>query len=452
MTFEDLNLNTALKNALRDMQLTTPTTIQRKIFSVIMSGRDTIGIAQTGTGKTYAYLLPCLRNWKFNKALTPQIMIIVPTRELVFQVVEEAKKLTKYMEVSIVGAYGGTNIKTQMNALHQGADLVIGTPGRLMDLILDGILKTKLIKTLIIDEVDEMLNLGFRTQLKNLMVLLPEKRQNLMFSATLDDEIQKLINLFFKRPEHIEAAPAGSPLENIDQILYYVPNFNTKINFLKELLADKSLMHKVLVFVSSKKLADDLFEKIHKFFPEKMGIIHSNKSQNFRFDVVKKFQSGTYRILVATDLISRGLDISEVSHVINFDLPEIQENYIHRIGRTGRAEKKGIAISLFSPYEVRKKLAIEKLMNFEIPTKTLPKLVKLSTVLTLNELPKSNQPNLELKNPLSTPQGQANHEKKSKNQKVNIKVRYVDKMKRKYKSRKTRGDKNNVTISRKKGR
>ena len=243
MTFEDLNLNTALKNALRDMQLTTPTTIQRKIFSVIMSGRDTIGIAQTGTGKTYAYLLPCLRNWKFNKALTPQIMIIVPTRELVFQVVEEAKKLTKYMEVSIVGAYGGTNIKTQMNALHQGADLVIGTPGRLMDLILDGILKTKLIKTLIIDEVDEMLNLGFRTQLKNLMVLLPEKRQNLMFSATLDDEIQKLINLFFKRPEHIEAAPAGSPLENIDQILYYVPNFNTKINFLKELLADKSLMH-----------------------------------------------------------------------------------------------------------------------------------------------------------------------------------------------------------------
>ena len=452
MTFEDLNLNTALKNALRDMQLTTPTTIQRKIFSVIMSGRDTIGIAQTGTGKTYAYLLPCLRNWKFNKALTPQIMIMVPTRELVFQVVEETKKLTKYMEVSIVGAYGGTNIKTQMNALHQGADLVIGTPGRLMDLILDGILKTKLIKTLIIDEVDEMLNLGFRTQLKNLMVLLPEKRQNLMFSATLDDEIQKLINLFFKRPEHIEAAPAGSPLENIDQILYYVPNFNTKINFLKELLADKSLMHKVLVFVSSKKLADDLFEKIHKFFPEKMGIIHSNKSQNFRFDVVKKFQSGNIRILVATDLISRGLDISEVSHVINFDLPEIQENYIHRIGRTGRAEKKGIAISLFSPYEVRKKLAIEKLMDFEIPTKTLPKLVKLSTVLTLDELPKSSQPNLELKKPLSTPSGQAYHEKKSKNQKINIKVKYVDKMKRKYKNRKTRGDKNNVIISRKKGR
>ena len=382
MTFEDLNLNTSLKNALRDMQLTTPTTIQQKIFSVIMSGRDTIGIAQTGTGKTYAYLLPCLRKWTFSKGLTPQIMIIVPTRELVIQVVEETKKLTKYMEVSIVGAYGGTNIKPQMNALHQGADLVVGTPGRLTDLILNGILKTKLIKTLIIDEVDEMLNLGFRKQLENLMVLLPEKRQNLMFSATLDDEIQNLINFFFKRPERIEAAPAGSPLKNINQILYSVPNFNTKINFLEQLLTDKKIMHKVLVFVSSKKLADDLFEKINKLFPEEMGIIHSNKSQNFRFDTYRKFQSGTYRILITTDLISRGLDISGASHVINFDLPEIQENYIHRIGRTGRAEKKGNAISLFSPYEAHKKLAIEKLMNFEIPTKTLPKTIKLSRVLT----------------------------------------------------------------------
>ena len=440
MTFEDLNLNTSLKNALRDMQLTTPTTIQHKIFSVIMSGRDTIGIAQTGTGKTYAYLLPCLRKWTFSKGLTPQIMIIVPTRELVIQVVEETKKLTKYMEVSIVGAYGGTNIKPQMNALHQGADLVVGTPGRLTDLILNGILKTKLIKTLIIDEVDEMLNLGFRKQLENLMVLLPEKRQNLMFSATLDDEIQNLINFFFKRPERIEAAPAGSPLKNINQILYSVPNFNTKINFLEQLLTDKKIMHKVLVFVSSKKLADDLFEKINKLFPEEVGIIHSNKSQNFRFDTYRKFQSGTYRILITTDLISRGLDISGASHVINFDLPEIQENYIHRIGRTGRAEKKGKAISLFSPYEAHKKLAIEKLMNFEIPTKTLPKTIKLSRVLILDELPKSHQPNLELKNPLSTPSGQAYHEKKSKNKKKNIKIRYTDKMKRKYKNRKTRDD------------
>ncbi|MDG1106730.1 MAG: DEAD/DEAH box helicase [Cyclobacteriaceae bacterium] len=452
MTFDDLNLNASLKNALRDMELTTPTTIQHKIFSVVMSGRDTIGIAQTGTGKTYAYLLPCLRQWKFNKALTPQIMIIVPTRELVVQVVEETEKLTKYMDVSTVGAYGGTNIKTQMNALHQGADVVVGTPGRLMDLMLNGILKTKLIKTLIVDEVDEMLNLGFRTQLKNLMDLLPEKRQNLMFSATLDNEIQKLINLFFKRPERVEAAPAGSPLENINQILYSVPNFNTKINFLKELLADKEIMHKVLVFVSSKKLADELFEKIHKPFPEQMGIIHSNKSQNYRFDMVKKFQSGTHRILIATDLISRGLDISEVSHVINFDLPEIQENYIHRIGRTGRAERKGNAISLFSPYEDHKKLAIERLMDFEIPNETLPDRIEISTVLTLDELPKSSQPNLELKKPLAAPSGEAFHEKKSKNQKINSKVRYVDKMKRKYKSPKKRGDKNNPIIPRKKGR
>ncbi len=211
-------------------------------------------------------------------------------------------------------------------------------------------------------------------------------------------------------------------------------------------------MHKVLVFVSSKKLADELFEKIHETFPEQMGIIHSNKSQNYRFDVVKKFQSGTHRILIATDLISRGLDISEVSHVINFDLPEIQENYIHRIGRTGRAERKGNAISLFSPYENHKKLAIERLMDFEIPNEALPDRIEISTVLTLDELPKSSQPNLELKKPLAAPSGEAFHEKKSKNQKINAKIRYVDKMKRKYKSPKKRGDKNNPIVPRKKGR
>jgi ATP-dependent RNA helicase RhlE len=183
-----------------------------------------------------------------------------------------------------------------------------------------------------------------------------------------------------------------------------------------------------------------------------MGIIHSNKSQNYRFDVVKKFQSGTHRVLIATDLISRGLDISEVSHVINFDLPEIQENYIHRIGRTGRAERKGNAISLFSPYEAHKKLAIEKLMDFEIPNEAFPDHIEISTVLTLDELPKSSQPNLELKKPLAAPSGEAFHEKKSKNQKINAKVRYVDKMKRKYKSPKKRGDKNNPIVPRKKGR
>jgi ATP-dependent RNA helicase RhlE len=452
MTFDDLNLNASLRNALSDLGLIHPTTIQHKTFSVAMSGQDAIGIAQTGTGKTYAYLLPCLRQWKYNKIKTPQILIIVPTRELVVQVVEETEKLSRYMELRVVGAYGGTNIKTQIAAVHQGADVVVGTPGRLMDLMLNGILKTKLIKTLVIDEVDEMLNLGFRTQLKNLMDLLPEKRQNLMFSATLDDEVQALINLFFKNPARVEAAPAGSPLENIDQSLYAVPNFNTKVTLIETLLRDTLVMNKVLVFASSKKLADDLFERLEVNFPNELGVIHSNKSQNYRFDAVNKFQAGENRVLIATDLISRGLDISEVSHVINFDLPDIPENYIHRIGRTGRAEKKGTSISFFTQWETAKKEAIEALMNKKISLLELPDELPISEVLTQDELPKSQQPNLDLKKPATQPSGLAFHEKKDKNKKVNAKVRYAEKMKVKYKKPKKRGDKNRAKLDKKRGK
>ena len=230
MTFDELNINTPLLRALDELGYTNPTTIQHKVFPVVMSGRDVCGIAQTGTGKTFSYLLPCLKRWKFSKDKSPQILVVVPTRELVAQVVEAAKSLTTYMNVLIVGVYGGTSINTQTIEVQNGADILVATPGRLFDLAMNGAFKTKTIKRLVIDEVDEMLNLGFRTQLKNILDLLPEKRQNLMFSATITEDVETLIETYFNNPERVEAAPTGTPLENIIQTAYHVPNFYTKVN------------------------------------------------------------------------------------------------------------------------------------------------------------------------------------------------------------------------------
>jgi ATP-dependent RNA helicase RhlE len=441
MTFEDLNLNKPLLNALNDLGYTEPTTIQAKVFSVMMSGQDVCGIAQTGTGKTFAYLLPCLRQWKYAKDRIPQILILVPTRELVVQVVEQVKKLSKYITLEVVGVYGGTNIKTQMAEMDKGYDVIVATPGRLIDLAFNGSFKMKGIKKLIIDEVDEMLNLGFRTQLKNILDLLPAKRQNLMFSATMTEDVEKLIEEFFNNPAKIEAAPMGTPLENIIQIGYEVPNFYTKVNLLELLLTNDKEMSKVLVFASTKVLADQLYQQLEEKFPESAGVIHSNKAQNHRFNTVNQFQNGTYRFIIATDIIARGLDISGVSHVINFDMPEEPESYIHRIGRTGRADKKGIAIAFMTPMEAVRRSEIEALMNYAIPITPLPEELVISDVLTEDEKPKIAMKTIAVKMPKKDASNAAFHERAEHNQKVNVKIRHADKMKLKYGKPKKRGDK-----------
>lgn len=441
MKFTDLNLNNPLLNALSDLGFTQPTTIQHKAFPVVMSGRDVVGIAQTGTGKTLGYLLPILRQWEFSKKKETRVLILVPTRELVVQVVEAAKKLTPFMSVAIEGVYGGGNIKVQMAALSQGADIVVGTPGRVIDLIMNASLKIKTVKKLVIDEVDEMLGLGFRHQLTTILNLLPPKRQNLMFSATLTEEVEDLIKTYFYGPIKIEAAPVGTPLDNIEQHAYEVPNFNTKVNLL-HLLLNKSEMKKVLVFAATKQLADDLYEKIEPLFPEEIGVIHSNKSQNNRFETVKRFGTGQYRALIATDIIARGLDIAEVSHVINFDVPEEPENYIHRIGRTGRADAKGNAITFITEREAATVEAIEKLMNLQIPRLALPQELEISDVLTKDEMPQLDTMNVQDKYKKKLPKGGgAFHEKLQKNQKVNFHLTRAEKLKLKYGKPKTRGQK-----------
>lgn len=440
-TFNELNLNAPLLNALSDLGYVYPTTIQEKTFPVVMSGRDVMGIAQTGTGKTVAFLLPCLRQWRFTKEKNPQILVLVPTRELVIQVVEEAQKLATYMNIRVAGVYGGVNISAQATVVQDGVDLLVATPGRLLDLTLNGVLRLRSVKKLIIDEVDEIMDLGFRPQLVRIFDLLPAKRQNLLFSATLIDEVETLMNDFFNVPERIEAAPMGTPLEQISQNLFLVPNFNTKINLLKLLLADGKEYNRVLVFCLTKKLADTVYERIADAFPDEVGVIHSNKAQNHRFETVNRFQAGTYRVLIATDLIARGLDIADVSHVINFDMPDAPELYIHRIGRTGRADKEGTSISLATPLETERRHAIEELMQYRIPERELPSELEISDVLIPEEMPQATTRNVNLKLTDISKGGGAYHEKKDKNKKVNKKIRHAELMRIKYGKPKTRGQK-----------
>jgi ATP-dependent RNA helicase RhlE len=441
MTFQDLNLNTPLLRAVEELGFTEATTIQHRVFPIVMSGRDVCGIAQTGTGKTFAYLLPCLRQWKFDKNKDPQILILVPTRELVVQVVEAVTKLTPYMSVNAVGVFGGVNINTQQIALESGADVLVATPGRLFDLIMNGAFKTKMIKKLVIDEMDEMLNLGFRKQITNILELLPAKRQNLLFSATITDDVEKLMNDYFSAPIRVEAAPTGTPLENIIQNGYDVPNFNTKVNLLELLLASNEAMTKVLIFAATKALADQLFEKLNEKFPETVGVIHSNKEQNHRFNTVKQFKAGVYKYLIATDVMARGIDVAEVTHVINFDTPDVPENYIHRIGRTGRADKKGISITFITEKEKVLQKAIETLMKQEIPMLALPTDLEISAILTEDEKPKVRMKIIQIKVPKKEESGPAFHEKSAKNSKVNVRKNRKEIMQKKYGKPISRGGK-----------
>jgi len=439
-SFESLNLTKALLEAIQDLGFTTPTPIQSEAHPVILSGQDVVGIAQTGTGKSLAYLLPILKEMTFSKQNTPRVLIIVPTRELVLQVVEQIESLAKYMTVRTIGLYGGTNINTQKITVNSGSDIVVATPGRLYDLALTRVLKLKDIKKLIIDEVDVMLDLGFRFQLKNILEFLPERRQNMMFSATMTEEVDELIEDFFKSPAKVTIALSGTPLDNIAQQCYPVPNFFTKVNLLAHILKNKTEYSKVLVFVSSKKNADRLFEALEEIFGKEMGIIHSNKSQNYRIRNIRQFDEGANRILITTDVMARGLDLESVSHVFNFDTPTYPENYIHRIGRSGRAEKEGKSVLFYTEKEKEAKEAIEALMEMEIPELNFPEEVEVSELLLPEERPKiiiSRNRKTEIAEP-----GGAFHEKKEKNKKSNLGGSYKRELAEKYKKPKTRGDKN----------
>jgi ATP-dependent RNA helicase RhlE len=421
MTFEELNLNKPLLNALSDLDYIQPTPIQEKAFPVLMSGRDVVGIAQTGTGKTFAYLLPILRQLTFSKQKHPRVLIVVPTRELVLQIVAEIKKLTTYMNVRYQGIYGGTNIKTQKQLVYDGTDILVATPGRLTDLTLTGILRLKDIQKLVVDEVDQMLGLGFRQQLNTFLETLPAKRQNILFSATMNEEIEQLLLKFFDEPQKIEIAAHGTPLEKIEQRVYHVPNFYSKANLLEHLITNDKELNKVLIFTNTIRIADRLLDHMNSKIPNTFGIIHSGKSQAHRIRILKEFKEGTIRVLIASDVAARGLDISDVSHVINFEMPEIPEDYIHRIGRTGRANKEGIAISFANENEQELQDVIETMMNKAMDYQPLPEEVKITSMLIEEEESKPKYDKAYLKAlKEKAERGPAFHEKSLKNQKVNL--------------------------------
>jgi ATP-dependent RNA helicase RhlE len=439
-TFESLKLPKPLYQAIEDLGIESPTPIQLEAYPVILSGKDVVGIAQTGTGKTFAYLLPLLKEMKFSKEIHPRILILVPTRELVLQVVEQVESLSKYSNTRVLGVYGGTNMNTQAQAVAQGMDILVATPGRLYDLVLNGALKLKAVKKLVIDEVDVMLDLGFRYQLKNIFDLLPERRQNLMFSATMTEEVDALIDDFFTVPFKISIAVSGTPLDNIDQQCYQVKNFYTKVNLLINLLKEREDYSKVLVFVTGKRSADRLFEALEEPYGSETCVIHSNKSQNYRFRSVRQFDEGVNRILVTTDVMARGLDLELISHVINFDTPTYPENYMHRIGRTGRAEQQGHSLLFYTEKEKSDKEAIEALMKYKIPKIEFPRQVEVTNELTPEERPREVEVKLKPDSDIKR-KGGAFHEKKEKNKKTNQGGSYLRK-KKKYKKPKTKGDKN----------
>jgi ATP-dependent RNA helicase RhlE len=370
--FTQFDLTKPLFNAIDELGFTNPTPMQEKAFSAVRSGQDLVGIAQTGTGKTLAYLLPILHDLKYAKIDAPRVLILVPTRELVLQVVEVLESLTKYINVRILGVYGGRNMNVQKQQIVEGVDILVATPQRLFDIAVTKVLVLKHIKKLVIDEVDVMLDTGFRPQINSILEILPKARQNVMFSATMTEEVDALIDDYFINPLRISIALSGEPLKNIRQQCYAVQNFNTKVNLLSSLIADSEEFSKVLVFISGKKLANRLFESLEENYASELGIIHGNKSQNFREKAITNFEQGKHRILIATDVMARGLDFSQISHVINFDVPKYPENYIHRIGRTGRAEEKGKSILFFTRKEREAQRGNRKTYGLQNPANQIP--------------------------------------------------------------------------------
>jgi ATP-dependent RNA helicase RhlE len=415
--FKDFNLSKPLLRALEDMGFSQATSIQEKSFPILMSGQDAVGIAQTGTGKTLAYLLPILRQLTYSEERPPRVLILVPTRELVAQVVEQIEKLSKYMSVRVYGIYGASNINTQKQRVFQGLDILVATPGRLIDLSLVRSVNLTNIKKLVIDEVDEMLSLGFRPQLMQVLERLPVKRQSMLFSATMSDDVEAIIKAGFIKPVFIETVNRGTPLEKIQQSFYEAKNFYTKLNLLRWLLVNEPEMTKALLFVKSKVIANYLEQELSTERND-FAVIHSNKSQPLRFESVKRFSEGSIRLLIATDVIARGLDLREVTHVINFDFPDEAETYLHRIGRTGRADRDGIAISFVSARDFKWLDKVEALMQRQIEEKPWPADVDMTLELLPEEAPVKKVKGKIIKSAAAG--GGAFHEKKAKNSKVQL--------------------------------
>lgn len=372
-TFEDFNFNKQVLNAIADVGYESPTPIQEKAIPPIMNGQDVLGIAQTGTGKTAAYVLPMIMKLKFAQGDDVRGLIVAPTRELAMQIEENVKLYSKYTDLRTVVIYGGLGPKTQIEQIKKGVDIIIATPGRLIDLYLEGHIVTKKLQILVLDEADKMMDMGFMPQINKILEVVPRKRQNMLFSATMSERVEKLADNFLLWPTKIEVSPQATPAETVSQELYHVPNFKTKINLLKVFVEDTPEVTKLIVFCRSRANAENVYKfLLRRFNAQHVKVLHANKGQNTRINSINAFKNEEVRILVATDVAARGIDVSAVSHVINFDVPVIYEDYVHRIGRTGRALSLGAAITFCNPAEEYFIKKIEKLIRQEIKIKEIP--------------------------------------------------------------------------------
>lgn len=368
MTFEELNLIEPIKKALRIEGYINPTPIQEKAISPIIEGKDFLGCAQTGTGKTAAFAIPILQNLMVNKNgkksdKNIKALILAPTRELAIQISESFTAYSKFLNVKNIVIFGGVSQKAQTEALKRGAEILIATPGRLLDLINQGYITLDEVKYLVLDEADRMLDMGFINDVKKIIRELPKERQTILFSATMPTEIDKLVNSILKNPEKVAVAPVSSTVDKIDQGLYFVAKKDKK-HLLIHLLQDKSI-NTALIFSRTKHGANKIVKDLMAAGIQAEAI-HGDKSQNARQLALTNFKAGKIRVLVATDIASRGIDVNELSHVINYDLPNEPETYVHRIGRTGRAGLEGIAISFCDEEGKAHLKEIQELINKKI--------------------------------------------------------------------------------------
>jgi ATP-dependent RNA helicase RhlE len=372
-SFEDFKFNRQILNAIADAGYTEPTPVQQKAIPPILNGQDVMGIAQTGTGKTAAYVLPIVMKLKYAQGEHARALILAPTRELALQIDENIRAYAKYTDLRVVTVYGGLGPKTQIETINKGVDIIVATPGRFMDIYLAGHITTKPLQILVLDEADKMMDMGFMPQINRILEVVPRKRQNLLFSATMSDKVHHLSANFLEFPTVIEVTPQATPAQTVNQVLYHVPNIKTKINLLKHIFEHTEDIGKMIIFCKTRSAAEDVYKfLVRKFDEEQVKVLHANKGQNTRINAINAFKNDEVKVLVATDVAARGIDVSNVSHVINFDVPIVIEDYVHRIGRTGRANQSGEAVTFCNPAEEYYIKKVEKLIRQTITVLPLP--------------------------------------------------------------------------------
>ena len=369
MPFSTLGLGPKIAQAVRETGYTTPTPIQASAIPHVLGGHDLIGIAQTGTGKTAAFVLPLLERISNSQtSRNPRVLIVAPTRELAAQIDESVRDFSKHLGIRRATVYGGVGERPQIDALRRGVDVLVATPGRLIDLMGAGHVSLRDVKHLVLDEADRMLDMGFLPQIRRIVNAVPKQRQTLLFSATLSRDIEKVTSEFLRDPQKVEIGRRSNPADTVEQFLYPVSK-SRKIDLLLTLLRDQNL-DTVLVFSRTKHGADKIARKLHQ-----AGIatatLHSNRSQSQRTQALAAFKSGRCRVLVATDIAARGIDVEAISHVINFDFPMHAEDYVHRIGRTGRAQAEGDAISFVTADDEANVRDLETMIGKRITRKTV---------------------------------------------------------------------------------